>query len=251
MTDDPVGDAPPWRDQADPREPTHDGPPVDLAGLVTAIPAHLVEELEARGLVGAEATTQSLLLVTAAAGWIARMPQLARVCRDVVHFIHLLEAEAGYDLSHSEPRWRNTILVSVPEREDQIGALRLAESVVHEAMHLHLTIREQHQRLVVQSAGTMASPWRPEPRPVRGVLHGLYVFGSLSYFFQGLIDDGALGPAGRGHLSRRLSEIAEEVQSIDLPALCDRLTHDGVRLARRCRHAATDCVRRPDGVPAW
>src|SRR4051812_46989550 len=61
--------------------------------------------------------------------FIAQLPDLHRQVLIVVGNIHLLAAEPGYDVSHSEPRWRSTIFVSLPDREDTVGALRLAESI--------------------------------------------------------------------------------------------------------------------------
>ncbi|WP_408891854.1 aKG-HExxH-type peptide beta-hydroxylase [Novacetimonas pomaceti] len=206
----------------------------DLLRRVTPAPPEIAEELAARGLVSVESSPASTRLLGAALSWIIRLQDLASLIYASVTDIHFLESETGYDVSHSEPRWRSTIFVSVPDRSDDIGALRLAESVVHEAMHLHLTNREQETWFVKESDGTMCSPWRAERRPFQGVLHGLYVFSCLSFFFKRLIVDEALVASSRVYLTQRLTEIEGEVQSIDFVTLASGLTERGVALMEEC-----------------
>ena len=55
---------------------------------------------------------------------------------------------------------------------------RVAEALVHEAMHLQLSLLERRIELV-ESDRTKAvafSPWRNSERDVQGVIHALYVF---------------------------------------------------------------------------
>ena len=146
----------------------------------------------------------------------------------------LLKAPSGYDISHSEPRWPADIFVSVPERDDDIGAIRFAESVVHEAMHLHLSNFERRFPLVANTPKTMMSPWRSEQRPVQGILHGLFVFSCLYNFFEQLSDK-ALVRQVKTHCASRLVTIGEEIRSIDLEELGDSLTQVGKALAFQWR----------------
>lgn len=239
---------PPWRDGAQTETSSIARFGADLVARVNPIPRTIGAELAARGLVGIEASPASARLLDAALSWIARLPELVSIVHAIVRDIHLLEAGPGYDVSHSEPRWRSSIFVSVPDREDEIGALRLAESIVHEAMHLHLTNREQQKRFVAPGGGTMRSPWRDELRPYQGVLHGLYVFSCLSCFFRSLLAEGALGAVGRAHAAQRSREIAEEVRSIDFVAFAEGLTGTGIALAEQCRHVATNRLAKPASV---
>ncbi len=234
MTDLPEIHALPWWKGGEGGTPSLARFSADFLGRVNPIPRSIATELAARGLVGIESSSASGRLLSAALSWIARLPDLASAMYACVSHIHLLAAEAGYDVSHSEPRWPCTIFVSVPDREDEIGALRLGESIVHEAMHLHLTNRERQTRFVAPGAGMMRSPWRNEPRPIHGVLHGLYVFSCLSYFFRSLMTEQLIDVAGHAHLLRRLTDIREEVRSIDLVALSGSLTNAGTALADQC-----------------
>ena len=196
--------APPWRDGTEVPTSSITDLSADLIERVTPIPPALAAELVARGLAGVEASPTSLRLLSDAFSWIAQVRELALILLALVSEIHLIAAEPGYDVSHSEPRWRSSIFVSIPDRGDEIGALRLAESVVHETMHLQLTNREQLQQLVALKDGTTRSPWRDEDRPYQGVLHGLYVFSCLAVFFRSLLSERALGDAGHRHVAQRV-----------------------------------------------
>lgn len=159
------------------------------------------------------------------------VPGVASVVRGWVGQIHLLRAEPEYDTSHSEPIWRTRIFVSVPERSDQVGGLRLAESVIHEALHLQLTGYEAIEPIVADRKSTMASPWRSEERPIQGVFHGLYVFSCLSTFFIRI--GGFLEESSRSHVCARLRDIREEIGAINLDELASCLTPNGKHLASR------------------
>jgi HEXXH motif-containing protein len=166
-------------------------------------------------------------------------PSLAATSAQVVGDIHLLRAARGYDVSHSEPRWRRRIFVSVPERVDDIGALRLAESVVHEAMHLHLTNHEIAEPLVMEFRRRMKSPWRAEPRSYQGVLHGLFVFSCLETYYRGIASTVEKEEGIARHRQGRVDEIQAEVASLDLAQLRGGLTFRGAALARQWHNLAT------------
>ena len=155
-------------------------------------------------------------------------PDLAATVSATVAAIHPLSAEPGYDISHSQPRWRDRIFVSFPERDDEVGALRLTESVVHEAMHLHLTNEEVRTPLVATMSGTAYSPWRGTHRAVQGVLHGVFVFSCIYYFLCMVERCGRLSVDGREHLHGRLDDIEREIFEVDASALETALTVQGV-----------------------
>ena len=205
-----------------------------LGARARSVPPSIAPILRAAGLVLAEPNALSAPLLRAALSWIARVPNLASIVEATVSEIHFLEAEACYDISHSEPRWRTRIFVSIPDCDGAVGALRLAESIVHETMHLHLTNLEERIALVANLYDRVASPWRIELRPYQGVLHGLFVFCSITSFFEALTEKEALTLSGLRHVAQRTAQIADELGSIDLDELCEGLTEPGTELARRC-----------------
>jgi HEXXH motif-containing protein len=205
--------------------------PLNAAWLwprVVPPPSDVAAHVQAGGLQLAEIKGSDSGLFAEAAEAIAWAPSLAAIVATRVAAVHLLQAEPGYDVSHSEPHWRVRIFVSVPDRRDEVGALRLAEGVIHEALHLHLTELEAIGPLVRDHTGRLTSPWRPEPRSFGGVLHGAFVFVGLKAYF-----DAVTAPpesaAGR-HLDQRRAEIAEELAQVDLTALAAGLTEPGAAL---------------------
>lgn len=172
-------------------------------------------------------------MLLAAEEAIGRCEDLARIVHDVVGVVHLLRAPPEYDVSHSEPRWKDRIFVSLPDRVDGVGALRLAEGVIHESMHLELTLEEAHRPLVADVQGTMPSPWRNEPRPYQGVVHGLFVFACLTRFLRETLHSYGGGEAL--HVRARLDEIREQVAAIDCKALLAALTPVGSDLVANWR----------------
>ena len=64
---------------------------------------------------------------------------------------------------------------------------------MHEALHLQLSLVERVLPMVVSNPGgeseQVFSPWAGDGRSVRGLLHGVYVFGIFA-------------ASGRGHVNR-------------------------------------------------
>jgi 2OG-Fe(II) oxygenase superfamily len=204
-----------------------------IVDRLSKLPVELANVLASDGFQFWDYSNAPLDLIKNAARWIDRVPGVSSVCSRVIGELHLLRAEPGYDVSHSEPRWRRKIFVSIPERYDEIGEVRLAESLIHEAMHLQLTDFEAVEPLVSNYVVEMPSPWKSDARPFQGVLHGLFVFACISEYFtqilRALPSDGLIN----AHCKQRIMEIAAEVRSIDLGELSGGLTAKGVSLARR------------------
>ena len=217
---------PPWNFGRPPTSHRGLDQPGGLLSRVSSVPLPITADIEAEGLRPAPVQALEHLLVPAQA-WIGEVPDLERLVLAVVRDIHSLASEPGYDVSHSQPRWHDRIFVSCPERTDCIGELRLAESVVHEAMHLHLTIEEHRLPLVATPSASAQSPWRGIERPVQGVLHGLFVFLCIFRFLHELARGGRLTEAGRQYVENRLRTIDEEIGSIDTAALSTSLTTHG------------------------
>lgn len=153
--------------------------------------------------VGAE----ELDLVRASAALLDDVPDLAAAVGGVVRSLHVLRAPEGYDVSHSEPTIPFSIFVSVPGPGEKDAVLRVAESIVHEAMHLQLTLVENAIPLVTTAAEGY-SPWQGRDRPVRGLLHGLYVFAVIARFMDVVAQS---RPECAPKARRRRTEIEEEV----------------------------------------
>jgi HEXXH motif-containing protein len=161
------------------------------------------------------------------------VPSLQAAVHAAVDEIVCLDAPRGYDISHSEPRWPATIFVSPPRDGSSVSSLRLLESIVHEAMHLQLTKLEKERPLVLDGTGRTFSPWKGESRAFQGVLHGVYVFVCIAALFDKAALFDSLDQKGAAYVVRRCSEIALELDSVDMDALTGGLTDDG-RLLLSC-----------------
>lgn len=199
---------------------------------VHTVGGDVAADLRSRGLRLAETDFASSFCFYLAARHLALIPTLEVELARLVRQVTLLEADPGYDVSHSEPRWPNAIFVSAPPLNDRHAALRLLENVVHEGMHLRLTEIERITPLVREGAGRIFSPWKSETRQAQGVLHGLYVFVCIAALFANPLLLAGLDDNERVYASRRISEIGTEIGEVDLKSLEQCLTEDGRRFLR-------------------
>ena len=212
---------------------------LDLGGRracrIEALPAASRIRYESSGLVfprsvpaaaAVAALRPALALVGAAPGLRATVAAYSRS-------VHVLQPPAAeIDVSYSDPDVPFSVFLSLP-CPGRHAALRLAESLVHECMHLQLTLIEAVLPLVEDERASTFSPWQRRPRPLRGVLHGLYVFTVIDAFLEVLERGGSLGPDEARFAAGRRRQIAGEIASVDHSALAAGLTGDGKVLAGR------------------
>ncbi len=166
---------------------------------------------------------------------LAAGPGLREAVEALVQRVHpLVPRGPGYDSSHSDPELPFSIFVSIPDGEPA-AALRLAESILHEAMHLQLSLVEGREPLVRQlqpgeRVATGYSPWQSTKRPIGGLVHGLFVFRVIFDWLGAL---SASLPHDRDiayYAARRRVEIGQEVESLGDLAASPALTAPGKRL---------------------
>ncbi len=159
------------------------------------------------------------------------VPHLGACVALLVRSIQVLKQEGPQtDLSYSHPKIPFSIFVSVCEDRSMISTLRVAESILHEAMHLFLTLIEDEAPLVKDDAiGKFYSPWKHENRNARGILHGAFVFRAIWEFCERLRNDD-LAPQEKKYVINRQTTISEELSL--LPEFSDNsdLTRDGATL---------------------
>lgn len=214
-------------DSAGPRDVVGE---IRIAGQLVPVEI-LPQELAARFARLRPITTpgpDDLDLVRKATALLEAVPDLAAAVSTLVFAIHLLRADQGYDVSHSEPTIPFSIFVSVPSAGERHAVLRLAESIVHEAMHLQLTLMEKVVPLV-SIDGEGYSPWQGCERPIGGLLHGLYVFSAIARFMDCVA---AARPEMAAKARLRRAEIEEEVSV--LPDFGAHLTPTGETLRLFC-----------------
>lgn len=162
---------------------------------------------------------------------IALVPSLHATVAAYLRTLHVLQAPGSdFDVSHSDPEVPFSIFVSIPSVDRQ-GKLRLAESIIHECMHLQLTMIEAELPLVNDRDALFFSPWQQTVRPLCGVLHGLYVFSVIDAYFQVLNSGHLLTRDERMFIATRRGQIAQEVAQIAHLAAHQGLTDEGRVLA--------------------
>lgn len=167
----------------------------------------------------------------------------------LVRSISRIEAEPAFDISHSDPALPYSIFVSIPP-SGPTAAIRLAESILHETMHLQLSLIERELVLVTDDTVGGWSPWQARERPPQGLLHGLYVFsvlfevlGQLEKIPDGVRDYSNATESSKTmhrHILERRQQIANEVS--ELPDFGASLSIYGEQLRRRCLEAVLSAV---------
>ena len=154
-------------------------------------------------------------------------PTLQTTIAALVRVSHVLKADDDYDVSHSDPQVPFSIFISVPRRRRPNDALRVIESIVHEAMHVQLTLIERELPLVDMSDSTQFSPWKDTYRPPRGMLHALYVFRVIGRFFERLQTLSVLSVTEESYINNRREEISRQIGEIRTFKECPALTSWG------------------------
>ena len=152
---------------------------------------------------------------------------VAGLCRS----LHVLVASGrDFDVSYSDPTLPLSVFVSCPLPAERNRVERLAENIVHEALHLQLSLVERIQPLVIDDSDEelVVSPWKEEWRTVRGLLHAVYVFGNLRSFWKGVA---AERPESSSFARARIQTIDSEMARATHLAGDRTLTAAGRRLA--------------------
>jgi HEXXH motif-containing protein len=176
----------------------------------------------------ADTSRAARFIETALKDVIAPYPFLRSALSELVWCCHIVLPHGDdYDLSFSDPAIPFSIFVSTPVSADQSSILRVAESLIHETLHLQLTLFEGLVPLVdTASTWSMYSPWKQQERPAQGVLHGLYVFCVLRWMWRQISRTAA---NGRDFALRRIAEIDQEVASVRAIEGSPALTEAGRR----------------------
>lgn len=167
--------------------------------------------------------------IQAAADVLTHIPSMAESVGSVVKTLHPIQSLRDHDVSHSTPELPFSIFVSIPEKDERDALLRMAESIIHESMHLQLTLIDSIEPLAVDDRSSGYSPWKGEDRPVTGLLHGLYVF-AVIHRALGILT----GVRGEWHQYCRKRCTAIEREVATLPEAPEGLSKVGIDLWRRC-----------------
>jgi HEXXH motif-containing protein len=202
--------------------------------LVESLPREVAGDFERLGLRFADAaTTDSLAVIEtleAAVGhYIIHMPGLAASVASLSLVLHVLVSEHDdYDTSHSDPTLPFSVFVSVPTSRRADGPLRVVESIVHETMHLQLSLLERIVPLINPTVPSSQSysPWRGTYRDAGGILHALYVFRVIDQFWGRVVSNERDAVTVQFANSRR-AQIEREIREVADFQHCSSLTRAG------------------------
>jgi HEXXH motif-containing protein len=141
--------------------------------------------------------------------------------------------------------------------------LAMADRLIHEYHHNVLFALEERGPFFESTRGNPwsdarhYSPWRNDPRPLQGLLHGLFVYLPVARFWLAVHEAGTAARSDLGYVAERLLKIPRQLElAVDVltreavfsslgRALFERLEHETVDLVRRTRAADL-----PEDVPA-
>ena len=160
------------------------------------------------------------------------VPTLRPTICQLVRALHVIDpGDDDTDVSFSNPAVPFSIFVSVPPTASETGILRVAEAILHEAMHLNLTLIGQIVPLVEPRGRMQYSPWRGEERDSEGITQALYVFSVIRSFFSAL--PGTLSYESGDHASDRMQQIDSQIRQAKDFRGCEELTPHGAALVAR------------------
>lgn len=208
-----------------------------------AIPIELmtidfIRQYEKRGIrfYSAEEISKSeaLFCIEDAISILNQLPTLSTTVATLVRALHILKPETcDHDMSFSEPHIPFSIFISVPKIRIHTDALRVAESIVHETMHLQLTLIEQYVPLIISTSQQYYSPWRKEYRDAQGILHALYVFRVIDRVLEQLVSIVSSTNDVTEYIHDRRYEIDKQISKIRSFQHSPELTSIGTCLLQR------------------
>jgi tetratricopeptide (TPR) repeat protein len=98
-------------------------------------------------------------------------PELDREIREVIGTV--VPFRSGTKTAITNASMHGTLLIRVPFEDDAIALDRFVHEAAHVLLNLALEVRPCHAG---PPGATMPSPFRGGPRPIEGVLHGVFVF---------------------------------------------------------------------------
>lgn len=191
-----------------------------VSGMKLVLPSIIPEQFyEKHGLELAKIDNTSvveIIKVKSALAVLQQDPEVYFFINTILKSVQILKSEdSETDISYSHPDIPFSIFFSVCEEHSLISDLRVAESILHEAMHLYLTLIENRVPLIeLNTKEVYFSPWRDEERPVKGVLHGLFVFRAILYFYSKILKN-IFSNEVEEFLRRRINEINTEINLLN------------------------------------
>lgn len=163
------------------------------------------------------------------------VPSILATVASFVRNLHILKpTDDDHDISFTEPAIPFSAFISVPLTSQSNSALRVAEAMLHEAMHLQLTLLERLVPFCSQDGnGFYYSPWRNQFRSANGIVHALYVFRVIDQFFELLRPCSTTVEISGEYVTQRRKQIAKQIKSFTEFHHNPELTPEGAKFVQR------------------
>ena len=202
--------------------------------LIECLPSRTIAEFDAVGLSLSEVDDSKVPANTGVLRQAWRLvhaawPELASSVGFLVRCVHLLKAPSPeIDCSYSTPDLPFSVFISVPDQGTRARTERVTEALVHETMHLQLSLLERRIPLVEpdRAQAVAFSPWRTCERNVLGVLHALYVFIVVQRLWQRAAQTTSC-KLDRRFAEARVRAVRDDVSRTQLLATSPGLTREG------------------------
>ena len=200
-----------------------DGTQTKFAGLgLTFVPQSVIE------------ATDMLTKISRAINLVLLSTSFGESVAHLVRIVHLIQSEdEQHDCSYSHPELPLSVFVSCPTEKRIDAPWRVAESIVHEAMHLQLSLIERVCPMIDEGgpAHRTYSPWKREKRDTRGILHALYVLSMIKDFWKQIHSVAIHHPCSQFAVDR-CRQITDQIKCLELASFYDDLTESGQKLVR-------------------
>lgn len=151
---------------------------------------------------------------------------------NLVKSIHPIKyLDLGYDTSFSEPILPYSIFLTFPYYNEENSTKRFLESLIHEALHLQLSLIENKILLVDKNLDLKDcySPWKGEGRTTQGLLHAIYVFSNIQALWEKFIEYD-----NNDYAKERVEEIKLQIYKSKHIFKSSALTENGSILMQKC-----------------
>ena len=140
-------------------------------------------------------------------------PKLENVISIYINTIVPLKSpDTAYDISCTSKNFPGLIFASDCE------PYQFTEVIIHEFSHNILNDILNNYKIFQSSSpadSIFYSPWRPDPRPLVGILHALYVFGNVAEYYKRLFDNNKATKSYINKFSLIISRIEKGLKIFD------------------------------------
>lgn len=125
------------------------------------------------------------------------------------------KASPEKDVSFSDETLPGALFIGAWKGNGLLCPYMLAASIIHEHLHQKLYLLQQRFELFTPQKIRIFSPWPKLLRPPEGVVHAVYVFTHVAYFWNAMLKQGKVKETSKYELDVNLKRLYQCVHDID------------------------------------